>query len=331
MTRVKFSLTALALGAAGMAAAAVPNPAIPSTTFATASQKAPKKGAPPKIGYYKNSDITKTTSVTVRTPKVTTVTTTVPKLDRNGKQIVIKGVPQFTTKVTTTTTYTSVTTKSTKITPKAQLYSTSGTGSVFATPLVNFSYLVPLAPHYLGALNGVQNARFSLSAVSTFAVETNGLNLSQIFDSGTISFARATPAHAVRGTFTGPDQSNLLSISFANAVLTTRAGSSTFTLSASTPTSTVVFSSDFLNFTNSANNGFSLAFNAASPVLSIAPTDPTSTNVTGGHSFVTTRANFSGQFSASSVPEPAAWSLLIAGFAMIGLRRRRPMATVVTV
>lgn len=347
---IKSLALALALAAAAPALAVTELPII---TFSDFTQGTPGHGTIPKLVYYKNEDVTKTTVVVTRVPHTTTTTVTVnvptqvvtkvPVLDSHGHQVVIKGVPQFknvvtivqvpTQKQVTTTTYTNVSTYSTHTTPKAELYSTNGTSTALSSPAVKFNYLVPVAPWAASALAGTQSAYLTLDAVSTSPVTLLDGELIEPFDSGTISFIRTTPVvvRNTHGRIVGTPKSNLLTVSFTNATLFGQNGASTFTLAASTPTSTISFSSDFLNFTNSVSNDFSLVFNAALPALKIATTTPTAynqTNVTGAHTLTTTRASTTGQFGASAVPEPAMWGMMVAGFAMIGLRRRGKLVVV---
>ena len=350
MTKSTILALLLSASAATPAAAVVDITKIPAKTFAFFSQIVPVRGAVPKLGYYKNEDVVKTTGVTVKTPHTVTtsvktativnvttyvfkpVTTKDPITGKSTtKQVrtaVVTPTPVTTTKFVATTTYTSVTTYSTKITPKAELYSTIGSGSALGSPVFNFSYLSDNTPQFNAYLQpklaGLQKAATTLHAVSTSAAVINGSSITQVFDSGSLSFARTAPIFTL-GKHPRP-LSNLLKVVFTNATLYGTLGSTSFTLDASTPTSTITYTSDFLNFQNTFNNDFSLTFNAASPALAVmkhALTANNQTNVTGAHSLRSTRATFAGQFAASSVPEPAMWSLMLAGFAMIGLRRRR--------
>ncbi|MEY2884680.1 MAG: hypothetical protein RL490_2404, partial [Pseudomonadota bacterium] len=265
----------------------------------------------------KNLDTIKTTSVTTKTPVYG------PVYDKKGKVIGQKIVS-----------YTSVTTKSTLVTPKMQIYSTNGSSTLFSTPVVNFGYQAPVAAAYAPWVAGPQKAYFSLSAFSSVAPEKyvvgGKTNYSLAFGPGKLSFTRTVPVqlYTWNGKPNGSAKRNLLTVEFSGAVLLTQGSTTTLSLLASTPFQQLTFASDFLNFSNATDYDFALALNGANPALSIASIDPTLTNVTGARSFNTTKAGVSGGFSASAVPEPASWTMLIIGMGMIGgtLRQRRRSA-----
>jgi len=271
-------------------------------------QVAPKKGAVPKIVSYKNEDKIKTTAVNVKTPIYA------PTYDRNH---VINGQ-----KITG---YTTVVNKSTLVTPKSELYTNSGTSTTFSTPVVNFNYDVPVAAQFAPFVTGPQAAYFSLDAISTTAPVEGASFYFQTFQSGTISFTRtaAVQLYTPTGKKNGGALTNLLTISFTNAVLVTRPSGTVLNLLASTPMASMTMTSDFLNFSNAVDYDFAIALTAANPSVSLASIDPTLTNVTGQRTFNTTRASASGGFGASSVPEPATWTLMALGFGTMGLRRRK--------
>ena len=287
------------IGAMGaVEAAAAPHPAGQTKPVAAFSEVPGKSGAA-KILYYKNADVVKTTSVST---KVQT------GVDSKGKPV-----------------YKTVTTKSTAVTPKAQLYTTNGSSTAPAAAMVKFSLDVPTGP-FASIFAAPQDALFSFSASSTNAPILNGGTFSQLFD-GTLSFTRITPLYKldVLGHATGPALTNLLSISFANAVLTGSANGMTIGLAANTPDSTINFSSDFRKFTDAdwlTNFDFAIAGSAASVPLARALVDPTLTNVTGTRSLNSFRVSTTGTFAASAVPEPASWAMMLMGFAVIGVARR---------
>ena len=283
----------------------------PTRTFAQ-FQEISVHNVAPKIVSLKNLDTLKTTSVTTRTPIYG------PVYDKKGKVIGQK-----------ITGYTSNTVKSTLITPKTEIYSTSGASTAFATPIVNFNYLTPVEAPFRSLIVGTQKAYFSLDAFSTVAPVKStigSLNLyTQIFGPGTVSFTRTAPIQLYSGNHKpiGPARSNLLTIAFNSAQLVSAGSSTTFSLLGSTPGQTLTYTSDFLNFGNATAYDFSITMTAANPALTIAPVDPTLTNVTGARTFNTTRANVSGGFAANSVPEPQSWALMIVGFGMVGVSLRR--------
>lgn len=329
---LRFTLAGLGV-VAGTQAVAGPHPAGDTAPVASFLE-APTKGGAAKILYYKNEDVVKTTSTTTKTPIYTTVSvpvyTTVKTPIYNSKgQITGYKSSQVQTGTTTQqklTGYNTVTTKSTAITPKAELFTTNGSATTPSAASVKFSLDVPAGP-FAAALAGPQNALFSLSAISTSAPILTGGLFSQTFDSGTLSFTRTTPLYRLDalGHPTGPGLTNLLTISFTNAVLTGAANGVTIGLAASTPDSTIVFTSDFRKFTRAdwlTNFDFAVAGNAASIKLSRATVDPALTNVTGIRSLNSFRVSTTGTFAASAVPEPASWAMMLIGFAAIGVARR---------
>lgn len=299
--RVQLSVLALALGVTTVAHAA---PTIPVASFV---QVAVKKGAPAKIILYKNEDTIKTTSTVTKTPVYG------PVYDKKGKVIGTKIVS-----------YTRKTTKSTVITPHSELITTNGSSTTLSSPVVNFLFLTKLPLAYQAQLSGNQRANFRLDAVSTSAPILTGAFLVQNFDSGVISFIRTTPIqfYSPTGHKVGAPKSNLLTINFGRAVYAGLLNGTSSSFSASTQDSVISFTSDFLNFANATDFDFSIALNAASRPIKFASVSPRLTDVTGQTSLTNDRSNAVGQFGASSVPEPATWSMMIAGFAVVGWRRR---------
>jgi hypothetical protein len=279
-------------------AVATPHPASGAAPVATFAQVSGRNGAP-KILYYKNEDVTKTTSTST---KVQT------GVDNRGKPV-----------------YKTVTTKSTAVTPKAELYTTSGTSTAAAPAMVKFSLSAPDSP-FAAILSKPQDALFSLSAVSTTApVLDNGV-FSQLFN-GTMSFTRSTPIYKLdwQGHATTTPLTNLLTISFTNAVLTGTSNGVTIGFVGNTPDSAINFTSDFRQFTRAdwlTDFDFAIAGNAASVAIARALVDPTLTNVSGTRSLNSFRVSTTGTFAASAVPESATWMMMIMGFAAVGAARR---------
>jgi hypothetical protein len=321
------------------AAAATQAVAAPHSAGATAPVasfvEVATKGASPKILYYKNEDVVKTTTTTTKTPIYTTVTTPVyktvqqPIYNSKGQIAGYKSV-QVQTGTTTSqkiTGYNTVTTKSTAVTPKAELFTTAnGSATAKGAAPVKFLMAVPTGSPFAVALSKPQNALFSLSAVSTTAPVLTGGTFSELF-SGSLSFTATTPIYGLNaaGHAVGPALTNLLTINFTDAVFTGTSNGLTMGLAASTPASTISFTSDFRTFSRAdwlTNFDFAIAGNAASAVIARALVDPTLTNVTGTRTLNSFRSNATGTFAASAVPESATWMMMIMGFAAVGMARR---------
>ncbi len=206
-------------------------------------------------------------------------------------------------------------------TTDAVLYSTSTTGGTApGAALVRFSFL---QPEFAGFVTNV-NARFTYNATvarGTPAVAAFG-GLVQQGINGSFSFV-TTSAITVAGPFFVPHTyaagSNLLSGTFTSATLF---GSGS---SAATSGSTgVTFTSDFLDFSNTVERDRGLTLTSITPSLSAH---------TGLNKALNSfRANVGGQFSSDPaplinglavVPEPATWGLFVVGFGLVGLQGRR--------
>lgn len=197
----------------------------------------------------------------------------------------------------------------------------TGTIKQIGTSLVNFSFLLPSLQE---AGLGMQDAYMTISGNIT--TPANLMNIPgpkpifQLIDSGTITFTRATPAPKGPGNGMG---TNLLTISFTNAMLTGTSGGTSGSLLASTPDSAMTFTSDFLDFEHALSLDFAIALSS----------------ITGGglgrtstlESLRAFKADSTGSFSSdpaplSTVPEPAALGLMGLGLAGLAWRRRRKAA-----
>ena len=257
MVILRTGLATMVLMAAGQALAANPHPALPPSPVA-AFVEVPTKSGTPKILYYKNEDVVKTTTTTTKTPVDTTVIvpvyTTVKTPIYNSKgQITGYTTKQVQTGTTTQqklTGYNTVVTKSTKVTPQAELYTTNGSSTANSSAPVKFSLDVESGP-FATVFSKPQDAFFSFSAITTSAPVLNNGVFSELFDSGTLSFTRATPLYRLDkfGHKTGPALTNLLTVTFTNAVLTAINNGLTIGFTANTPDSTINFTSDFKTFT----------------------------------------------------------------------------------
>lgn len=214
----------------------------------------------------------------------------------------------------------------------ATIFSTAVSNGPAASVNVRFSFLEPA---FTGA-NKVQNvvAKFTLNAAVAKNTPTApigaaaGTNFVQGRISGTFSFL-TTSAITVSGptfvTHTYAAGSNLLSGTFAGADITGKIGGTSGAAGASTlGGDTIVFTSDFLDFTNTVNRDLGLTLTSVLAGFN----ERTGVN----KALNNFRANVSGQFSSDPaplvnglavVPEPQMWVLMVAGFGMVGLQVRR--------
>jgi hypothetical protein len=175
-------------------------------------------------------------------------------------------------------------------------------------------------------------AKFTLNGtVSNSDAYVTGLNLNQDYVQGSFSF-KSTQDITV-GTVTYLAGANLLSGTFDNASIIGRRNSTAAGLTASTPDSSIDYTSDFLSFVPGSNFDFSWSFVSIDPRFNA--TD--SGGLTSGNpnkALRSFRAVVSGQFSAdpapitNAIPEPQAWMLLITGFGLVGVSSRRRRASV---
>jgi hypothetical protein len=184
--------------------------------------------------------------------------------------------------------------------------------------------LVNNSPNYTLSTIGSQSITATIAGVQyanstlTFTANGNGTATTMLgvatqpLTSGTLSITNGA--------------TNLLSFAFSDGILFGAIGASTgaaFTLASSTLTGV---SSDVADFVNQYTlTGFSIGLSGISPALVVA----------GG-----TIANFTassvGTFDVTDdggpggIPEPGTWAMMLAGFGLVGLSRRRQRSTVVT-
>lgn len=215
-------------------------------------------------------------------------------------------------------------------TTDATLYTTTTpTGTKPGAVTVRFSFLQPQFAAYVTNINAKYTYNASIKRGTPAVAAFGGLVQQGI--NGSFSFLTTT-AITLSGPFFVPHTfaagSNLLSGTFSSSTLF-GAGSSASTSSSTLAGSTVVFTSDFLDFSGTVDRDRSLALTSIIPSLS------KHAGLNGAlNSF---RANSGGQFSSDPaplilglaiVPEPAIWGMLIVGFGMVGIQaRRRPRST----
>ena len=154
---------------------------------------------------------------------------------------------------------------------------------------------------------------FNLSATTTSGIVAGGVGIVPV-SSGTLSFTSAAAT-----TYNGHTGTNLLTAAFTGGALTGLIGGSVASYINSQPPSAVTFTSDFFDFSTTTARDISLAINAINP--SIAASAGGVANFDG-----TVSGNFGADLAAgsgSTVPEPASWALLIAGFGLVGAVARR--------
>lgn len=187
-------------------------------------------------------------------------------------------------------------------------------GSVAAGPTtaVEFEFLTTA----LGALGDLP-AIFTLSGASaSAATSTSGVLVQPGIDGGSFSFTYAGSTPIVWKGHTYTTGANLLSGTFENAAIGGASGAqSGVFLDDSLAMGTVTFTSDFLKFSDKANQGFSVALTSILPALHLSGSYLANfTSVTNGGFY----ADLLGGGGGGGVPEPAAWALMILGMGAVG-------------
>lgn len=165
----------------------------------------------------------------------------------------------------------------------------------------------------LGSLASPSIAKVSLVGTATALPTLSGPNISQLF-SGSLTFTLLAPQFGMSGWST-----NALTVTFTDAVLLAAPGGLAPTLQANSGSGSIItYASDFADLTGVTAEDFSLSFSGASTALSLLGSRLPNFNVSG-----------SGTFAAvMPTPEPASWSMMLGGFALIGalMRSRRRTA-----
>jgi hypothetical protein len=192
----------------------------------------------------------------------------------------------------------------------AEIYSTSTQSS---TALGSIPVYYVLGANGLPAdLQGPQDALLQVDFFSSHGTTGSGSSRVQLFDSGTITITRTTPALEGLNTRT-----NLLTVSFTNAELDASQNNGAFTFKSNT-NSVITYSSDFLDFSNTITRDFSLSFSGANPTF----------QATIGKSAKTTRFSGTGTFASDpapitiGAPEASTWAMLVIGFGAVGAMLR---------
>lgn len=183
----------------------------------------------------------------------------------------------------------------------AEIYTTSSaTSNDFgAIPILFLLSGDSILPAYVSALTGTQDAHLSVDFLSDSGTTGTDSARIQAFGNGTITITRDTPIGGLN---------NLLTVIFTNAELDASQDSGSFTFK-SNASSTITYSSDFMNFGNLAGEDFSLSFSGASPKFSAVL----------GSAGVDTRFSGTGTFASTlGVPEISTWAMLFFGFGAVG-------------
>lgn len=162
------------------------------------------------------------------------------------------------------------------------------------------------------------------STVDDPSLSIGGL-LIQSIDSGSLAFTYTGTTPLVVGSDIYTTGANLLTATYTQGIIFGTASGSAGSAIASTPNGTVVYTSDFLDFTASSAKDFALALTAITPLLNRVNPDSSIASFSGVAAGV-----FSNE--APPIPEPSVWAMLIAGYAMVGaslrqrvrLRRNQP-------
>ena len=180
-----------------------------------------------------------------------------------------------------------------------------------------------LAPSLASLRNISADYIFDAVAADSPAIIAGGFLLQPV-TGGSFSFIYTGSAPLVIGGKTFSTGANLLSGTFANAVIVGQAGGTSGAMTASEISDgTISYSSDFIEFDNTRVKDFSINLTSITPALS---------RVSASTAINTFDADSGGAFSAdtaalgSTVPEPASWALMVAGFTLVGLRNRRRTA-----
>jgi hypothetical protein len=184
--------------------------------------------------------------------------------------------------------------------------------------VVNFGFL---ATNLTTAISSIPaNVVFTATSADTnvnSAFAAQGVAYQTGF-SGTVTFT-STQAFTVGSSYYAAG-SNLLKATFTNASFLGVIGQQNAGLTADSTTGTLVYTSDFLDFSDTVSRDYSLSFGAINPKLS---TSGSPAYINGFTS--TPTGSFASDpvpLSTADVPEPASWAMMLVGFGAIGLGLR---------
>lgn len=199
-------------------------------------------------------------------------------------------------------------------------FASNTAGSTPAAVNVRFSFTQP--GRGLSGLVSNLAATLRISGTVPRPNVTTG-NLVQPGLNGTMTFLSSAPV-TLSGALFGTTQTlaagaNLLTVTFSSGSITTSTGGNAGTLASTT----VTYTSDFLDFGNGSN---SLSVNLSSMSVSA--------QAAGNGALRSFRSQMAGSFSAaitpfaSAAPEPASWAMLVMGFGLLGVAMRRRVRSV---
>ncbi len=195
------------------------------------------------------------------------------------------------------------------------------TGAADGTGMIS-SVAAPVTFHFIdfSSPTGTTDvaALFNLTAATGAGTITNGVLASAPVTSGTFSITANSAT-----SFNGNTGTNLLSGTFSGGLFTAVVGGSTASLLNSLPPVAVNFTSSFFDFTGTTERDIQLGFEAIMPRIGT-----TNGNFTG-----TADGEFGANLSSGSpgtIPEPASWALMVAGFGLVGTMARRRSSTALT-
>ena len=157
---------------------------------------------------------------------------------------------------------------------------------------------------------------------TSFAMNTSGNLYAQEFTGGTVSFT-STAAFVLGTTFYAAG-SNILSLTFTGGELSAIVPGTTGNAQVTIPGSSFsAVTSDFLSFPPAMLTDFSISLANVVPGFRLGAAG---LGTQANSRFTNFTARGAGDFTASAVPEPQTWAMLLLGFGLVGFARRRQTA-----